>query len=48
MREFFPYGCNYDNCMEKTRESFRKYQTRANEEAASVAAAAESRSKNKR
>ena len=48
MREFVPYGCDYENCMEKTREAFRKYQTRANEEAAAVATAAKSQSKNKR
>ena len=48
MREFVPDGCDYEDCMEKTREAFRKYRTRANEEAAAVAAAAKSQSKNKR
>ena len=44
MREFVPYGCDYENCMEKTREAFRKYQTSTNAEAA----AAKSQLKNKR
>ena len=47
MREFFPDGRDYENCIDKTREAFRKY-PRANEEAAAVATAAKSQSKNKR
>jgi len=48
MGEFFPDGRDYEKCIEKTREVFRKYQKRANEEAAAVVTATKSQSKNKR
>ena len=33
MRQYVPEGCDYEHCMDKTRESLRKYRTRVNDAA---------------
>jgi hypothetical protein len=48
MRQYVPEGSDYNQCMEKTKESLRKYRTRVNDAAKAAATQAKAQAARKK